>query len=352
MGSWLGCEDAWGSGRVSGGAERARFARVRVFSKKLFGRRGASEAGLRLGSGLTLIGLPQGRTTAIPDRCWPGSGSKIRRRALPGEGAATRSGGLTRSGRLGDAGAAGRAIRGTERGEFARVRVFSKKLFGRRGALSGHGRVHAEAGLDAGFRRHDERRRRGAAGRGDGGEERRAGGDGMARRGLVGGWGGSGPEAGQSCATRNCSQQMLLTRRKTSPGEGTTIRSSRRKTARAVDIRESPRELRHRPRRARGLDGHVQPGLSATSIPTATSVWAAIGYPPTTLAARPALQMRARVDGPGTCSGSGPASGPGRPCSLTVSNDHGVIGLSRPVHCHPGKSKASGTYKGLRRHQA
>ena len=84
----------------------------------------------------------------------------------------------------------------------------------------------------------------------------------------------------------------------------------------------------------------------ATSIPTPTSAAVALGYPPATLATRPALQIRARVGhGPGTCSGSGPASRPGRPCSLTVSHDPEKNGLSRPMHYDLGQSKALGTYK-------
>ena len=110
---------------------------------------------------------------------------------------------------------------------------------------------------------------------------------------------------------------------------------------------------RRRPPRERGAVQVAPVGSTAmsnwalaTSIPTPTSPAVAIGYPPATLATRPALQTRARSHGPGTCSGSAPASGPGRPCSLTVSHDPGEIGLSRPVHGHPGKSKARGTYKG------
>ena len=56
--------------------------------------------------------------------------------------------------------------------------------------------------------------------------------------------------------------------------------------------------------------------------------------------------MRARHDGPGNCSGSGSASGPGRPCSPTVSWDPEVIGRSRPIHTALGDSKDPGTYKG------
>lgn len=41
-------------------------------------------------------------------------------------------------------------------------------------------------------------------------------------------------------------------------------------------------------------------------------------------------------------AGSGPASGPGRPCSPTVSRDPGIFGLSRPAHCDPGQSAAPG----------
>ena len=84
----------------------------------------------------------------------------------------------------------------------------------------------------------------------------------------------------------------------------------------------------------------------ATSVPTGTSVCAAIGCLPAALAARLTLQIRARVaDAPGTCSGSAPASGPGRPCSLTVSHDQVEIGVSRPLHLHAGESKVRGTYK-------
>ena len=59
---------------------------------------------------------------------------------------------------------------------------------------------------------------------------------------------------------------------------------------------------------------------------------------------RPALQIRARHDSPGNCSGCGPAQEPGRPCSPTVSRDPGVIGLSRPCDCL-GRSKTRETYK-------
>ena len=84
----------------------------------------------------------------------------------------------------------------------------------------------------------------------------------------------------------------------------------------------------------------------ATSIPRYTSAGAAIGYPPQALAARPTLRIRARHDGPGNCSGSGSAPGPGRPCSPTVSHDPESDGLSRPYGCL-GRSKTLGTYKGL-----
>ena len=84
----------------------------------------------------------------------------------------------------------------------------------------------------------------------------------------------------------------------------------------------------------------------ATSIPSTMSTGAAIRYPPQALAARPTLRIRARHDGPGNCSGSGPAAGPGRPRSPTVSLDPGLVGLSRPISSHLGLSKALGTYKG------
>ena len=95
---------------------------------------------------------------------------------------------------------------------------------------------------------------------------------------------------------------------------------------------------RRRPPRERGTVQVAPVGSTArsswalaTSIPTPTSAAVALGDPPATRATRPALQIRARADhGPGTCSGSAPASGPGRPCALTVSNDQGVIGRSRP----------------------
>ena len=76
------------------------------------------------------------------------------------------------------------------------------------------------------------------------------------------------------------------------------------------------------------------------------STGAAIRYPPQALAARPTLRIRARHDGPGNCSGSGPAAGPGRPRSPTVSLDPGLVGLSRPISSNLGLSKALGTYKG------
>jgi len=41
-------------------------------------------------------------------------------------------------------------------------------------------------------------------------------------------------------------------------------------------------------------------------------------------------------------AGLGPASGPGRPCSPTVSRDPGIYGLSRPACCD--LSKAPGNY--------
>ena len=58
----------------------------------------------------------------------------------------------------------------------------------------------------------------------------------------------------------------------------------------------------------------------------------------------PCLDLRARTDGPGNCSGSAPAEGPGRPRSPTVSHDPGVYGLSRPYD-GLGRSKTLGTYR-------
>jgi IS5 family transposase len=65
---------------------------------------------------------------------------------------------------------------------------------------------------------------------------------------------------------------------------------------------------------------------------------------PVMLASRPALDLRARTNGPGNCSGSAPAEESGRPCSPTVSHDPGVYGLSRPRDCR-GWSKTLGTFK-------
>ena len=86
----------------------------------------------------------------------------------------------------------------------------------------------------------------------------------------------------------------------------------------------------------------------ATSMPRFTLRGAVIRYPPNALTARPTLRDPGSLCGPGNCSGSGPACGPGRPCSPTVSDDPGLVSLSRPAHCDLGHSKALGTYKGLK----
>ena len=94
------------------------------------------------------------------------------------------------------------------------------------------------------------------------------------------------------------------------------------------------------------MHGHIQALLSHID-PDRDIGWRGHWVPShRRLAARPTLQIRARVNGPGNCSGSGPALGPGRPCSPTVSRDPGVIGLSRPISSNLGHSKVLGTYKG------
>ena len=106
---------------------------------------------------------------------------------------------------------------------------------------------------------------------------------------------------------------------------------------------------RHRPGRARGLYGDVQPGLRHIDPYRYVRVWAAIGYPPATLAihALPCrcglgIFVRPRI----SCSGSGPASG--------IRDDPALHGLSttmEAISVCPGpftvtlvKSKASRAY--------
>ena len=142
--SWLGCKDAWGSGRLAGGAERGALAHVRVFSKKLFARGGPF--------------WPVMGRVAWED--WMPVFTGMRAEgggAQPGEGTAVRSGGL--------AGVGWRETR----------------------ALGGTARD----------------------------------------QGLV------------KRAPSGVAANKLLTHRRTSPGEGTTIQSSRRKTAQVANIRGS-----------------------------------------------------------------------------------------------------------------
>ena len=84
----------------------------------------------------------------------------------------------------------------------------------------------------------------------------------------------------------------------------------------------------------------------ATPIPTDLSACGAVRHPPAALTVRPVLRIRARVDGPGNCSGSGSAPGSGRSCSSTVSWDPEVIALSRPVNAVLGQSKDPETDEG------
>ena len=140
--SWLGCKDAWGSGRLAGGAERGALAHVRVFSKKLFARGGPF--------------WPVMGRVAWED--WMPDFTGMRAEgggAQPGEGTAVRSGGL--------AGVGWRETR----------------------ALGGTARD----------------------------------------QGLV------------KRAPSGVAANKLLTHRRTSPGEGTTIQSSRQKTAQVANIR-------------------------------------------------------------------------------------------------------------------
>ena len=145
VGSWLGCEHVWGLGGMAGDAERDGFARVRVFSKKLFGRGGALSG--------------DGRRT--PEQDWTPAPDRVRGKSFTGM-----------------AGGAGKA-------------------------LPGEGAVVGSDGL---------------AGTGWRGETRAAGGMGRDQR------------LGKGAPTGVCSKN-LLTHRKTSPGEGTAIQSSRRDTA-------------------------------------------------------------------------------------------------------------------------
>ncbi len=81
------------------------------------------------------------------------------------------------------------------------------------------------------------------------------------------------------------------------------------------------RRARHRPRRPRGLDGHVQLPLRHLDPRRKAPVGPPLGtHRQRWLHVLP-CKCGAGVDGPGTSSGSGPASGSGRLCSLAVSHD-------------------------------